>query len=438
LITNAVGDISMNEPSRRDFLKQAGTVGIAGLFGTTIGAGTSSETQSTDFAWSIHERAPPREYEEYTVRRVPEQYETIQAAVDAAQPKDLVLVGPGVYREAVTVFETPQLTIRGTNRNTVILDGELRSNGITATEDGVVVENMTARNYSYNGFFWTGVDGYRGSYLTAYNNGDYGIYAFNSVNGRFDRSYASGHPDSGFYIGQCNPCHALIDSVEAENNALGYSGTNAGGNLLIRDSTWHHNMSGIVPNTLDSEGLAPQRAARIEHNAVYANNNVSAPTKGIGYPTFGTGINVAGGMNNEIVNNDVRSHSNFGIVVQPYLDKNLWVPKRNLVRANHVENSGRADLALGAPAGEGNRFKDNEFSTSRPSNIERDGILADLKRSVGDPWVTLVGAKSYLQTELGPYPSGDWREQPIPPRQPSMPNPERPPREPVGPRRGEH
>ena len=70
---------------------------------------------------------------------------------------------------------------------------------------------MTARNYTGNGFFWTGVDGYRGSYLTAYRNGDYGIYAFDSVNGQFDHSYASGSPDAGFYIGQCFPCDAVID-----------------------------------------------------------------------------------------------------------------------------------------------------------------------------------------------------------------------------------
>src|SRR6266545_4756386 len=36
-------------------------------------------------------------------RRVPQDYRTIQAAVNAASPGDLVLVGPGVYREEVKV-----------------------------------------------------------------------------------------------------------------------------------------------------------------------------------------------------------------------------------------------------------------------------------------------------------------------------------------------
>ena len=57
---------------------------------------------------------------------------------------------------------------------------------------GVAIENMTAVNYTGNGFFWTGVDGYRGSYLTTSRIGFYGIYAFDSVNGQLDHSYASG------------------------------------------------------------------------------------------------------------------------------------------------------------------------------------------------------------------------------------------------------
>ena len=42
----------------------------------------------------------------------------------------------------------------------------------------------------------------------------------------------SGSPDSGFYIGQCNPCHAVITDVVSEYNQLGYSGTNSSGRPL--------------------------------------------------------------------------------------------------------------------------------------------------------------------------------------------------------------
>jgi hypothetical protein len=140
-----------------------------------------------------------------TTLHVPAEYPTIQKAVDAAQPGQIILVAPGIYHEAVRV-KTPGITIRGEDRNQTILDGLFTlPNGIEIEANNVVVENMTARYYAGNGFYWSGEEdadqprsGFRGSYLTAYVNGDYGIYAYNFQNGEFDHSYAAGSPDSGF------------------------------------------------------------------------------------------------------------------------------------------------------------------------------------------------------------------------------------------------
>src|SRR5687768_8898644 len=102
-----------------------------------------------------------------TTRRVPQEYPTIQNAVDAANPGDLVLVDKGVYVESVFVT-TPSVTIRGVDRNEVVLDGQFTfGNGIMVGANAVAIENMTARNFTLNGFYWTGVEGFRGSYLTA-------------------------------------------------------------------------------------------------------------------------------------------------------------------------------------------------------------------------------------------------------------------------------
>jgi len=155
------------------------------------------------------------------VINVPEDHATIQEAVDAAAPGDLILVAPGTYNEAVNVT-TDNLTIRGLDRNEVVLDGKFElDNGIRILgAKGVAVENMTATNYTRNGFFWTGADGYRGSYLTAYRTGDYGVYAFDSVNGQLDHIYAAGSPDAGIYIGQCYPCNAQPCGHRAQQRKL--------------------------------------------------------------------------------------------------------------------------------------------------------------------------------------------------------------------------
>ena len=79
-------------------------------------------------------------------------FSTIQSAVDAAKPGNLILINNGVYNETITVT-TPYLTIRGRDRNNVIIDGEfMRENGINVYDtDGVSVENLSVRNFSLNG-----------------------------------------------------------------------------------------------------------------------------------------------------------------------------------------------------------------------------------------------------------------------------------------------
>ncbi len=212
--------------------------------------------------------------------RVPDDYGTIQEAVDAASTGDLVLVAPGTYEEAVNVT-TDDLTIRGLDRNEVVLEGNFElENGVRILEaDGVVVENMTAQNYTGNGFFWTGVDGFRGSYLTAIRNGDYGLYAFGSRNGVFEHSYGSGSPDAGVYVGQCYPCNTLIDDFVSEYNGLGYSGTNSGGDLWIVNSVFRHNKAGIVPNSGSLRGLRA-RSGRRRSSAI--SSTTTTPTRSTG------------------------------------------------------------------------------------------------------------------------------------------------------------
>ena len=362
--------------------------------------------------------------------RVPQDQATVQAAVDAAAPGDLVLIGPGIYHESVRVL-TPYLTIRGTDRNKVILDGQFHlPNGVHVAEaDGVVVENLTARHYLLNGVYWNSVNGYRASYVSAYANGDYGIYAFNSVWGRFDHDHAAGNPDSGFYIGQCYPCHAVITDVLAEDNAVGYSGTNAGGDLLIVNSEWRSNMGGIVPNTLDSEKLAPQRGATIAGNWVHDNNNADAPAKPLQTVVLGIGIVVAGGLDNVIQGNRVEDHDVYGIAVFPIIDANLWLSGGNRIRDNEVSGSGEADLALGAFGMGGDCASGNKFATSLPGLIELQYACGTDESGTRGPRpgggamaVTNRLLAGFAAVLNGHAPGGDWTAYPDAPEQRSMPD----------------
>ena len=356
-------------------------------------------------------------------------FSNIQDAVDAAIEGDLILINEGVYNESVTVT-TSYLTIRGTNRNKVIIDGEfMRENGIQIYDtDGVTVENLSVRNFSLNGVYWNGAKGFRGSYLTVYNNGDYGVYAFDSTDGVFDNVYASGHPDSGIYIGQCYPCNSLIFNNVVEGNALGYSGTNAGGHLYLFNNIWRDNMSGIVPNTLDSELNPPGRETTIVGNLVIDNNNYEAPTNRFGLVAKGMGIVVPGRVGDVIEKNLVINHNRYGIVASPMLDANLYFSQHVHVKNNVVLDSGYTDLALAGPWGPGNCFEENIYQTSTPpmleqlhncSNLNSSNLLARLPLQ-GDPSGLMMLAGFFADAQTANLDKNLYKEYPWPKEQVTM------------------
>ncbi len=419
--------------------------------GTTEPSSETSETSETGESTETDESGETGETDtsatadEDGVLNVPDEYETIQAAVDAAVPGDLVLVGEGTYNEAVDVASTSDapkenIVIRGVDRNKVVLDGQFElQNGIRVLgTDGVAIENMTAQNYTKNGFFWTtDIEGYRGSYLTAIRNGDYGIYAFGAQDGILEHSYGAGSPDAGIYIGQCYPCNALVDDFTSEYNGLGYSGTNSGGELYIVNSTFRFNRAGVVPNSGSYEGCAPQRETTVVGNLIYSNNQGDTPAIDDAILAQGNGFVTPGGIGNLVERNRIFDHDISGVAIVPYPEENpinaipdppdpecvadaeaapddvvaelpsplLWPAMDNIVRGNVITDSRTADLIIAQAMEDNNRFCDNEHTSSIPADLETlapcDGDLADL----GDEGLAKFAEIAFREGRL---PSGDY------------------------------
>lgn len=363
---------------------------------------------------------------ESEVLLVPEKYPTIQAAVDKAKDGDLVLISPGVYREGVKVNKD-QIVIRGLDRNEVIIDGgDELINGFEVSGDSVAIENLTVKSFRQNGIVFSGalremkedygvygsesnaLDGYRVSYVTSFNNGLYGIYAFASKNGLIEHSYASGHPDSGLYVGQCRPCNVVIRASVAENNAIGYYGTNASTNVWVVESVFRGNRLGIAPNSQEAEMLSPQKGATIAANVVEDNDNPGAPVIPDGF--FGGGIVVGGGLSNLITQNLVRGHSWAGIAVMPMSDV---LPSENRIIENESRENGDDLLFIGQPQDVlKNCFEGNQFSTSTPKMIERS-LPCGAESKISE-------AIKYAMPVAPPGPN--YRTMPTPAAQRSMPN----------------
>jgi hypothetical protein len=224
----------------------------------------------------------------------------------------------------------------------------------------------------------------------------------------FEYSYASGHPDSGFYVGQCRPCNAVLRGLIAERNAIGYYGTNASGDVWIVESEFRRNRLGIAPNSQDAERLAPQEDTWVVGNLVVENDDPDTPEIPMGF--FGAGIAVGGGTSNTILRNRVEGHDGAGIIVLPL---GTYEPLGNTIRDNVLDGN-RIDLVLrlGTTPPGTNCFAGNRFTTSDPDRIET------LLPCDGPMTVWTPGA--YVPPDAPP--GRDVRSMPLPPAQPSMPD----------------
>jgi hypothetical protein len=419
-------------------------------------------------------------------------FKTIQAAVDASHRGDWVLISPGTYDEEVKVVK-PHLGIwiRGMDRNSVIIDGQHKplpggSNGIEVFKtSNVWIENLTVRNFDRasaagpggNEIWWNGGEGsnrigakgWYGRYLTAYDdglNGGYGIFTNNETTGEWENIYASGFNDSGMYLGACVDCKALINKAVMENNALGYSGSNSGGHLIIENSIFRRNTDGIAPNSENpGDGPPPQNGAcgpnrpyrpgheklptfsstEIERctifrdNLVEENNNLNAPDNpSTSASPWGAGIELPGSYADLVEHNLIKNNPTNGVLGFEY--PNPFPPQENTIffqlagnriSDNTFEGNGTAGgayagdvLMQGGFFGEGstnNCLSGNKFTAATyPANIEETwGCQNTTTPNPNNGFSSLEYLLELQAASEGRTPEA----QPVPPAQPTMPNP---------------
>jgi len=326
-------------------------------------------------------------------------YSTIQAAVDAAQPGDWILVWPGDYREqgrgdpahpAGVLITTPGVFLRGMDRNLVVVDGTKsgpecssaaadqnvdgsgRDGVVVWKTDGTWLENFTVCNFLTspagshgNQIWWNGGDGsgqigmhsYWGDDLTATSTyatidashpegganprGEYGIFSSNvgdgssQYSGFMNHSYANNMGDAAFYIGACPNCSQVLENSRGENSALGFSGTNAGGNLIIRNTEFDQNKTGLTANSQNNDdqpspqdGSCPTGSSPpvdgatgctiFENNRIHDNNNPNVPGVGEGLSggaPIGTGVVLAGTRFITLSHNRIHNNDAWGALV---------------------------------------------------------------------------------------------------------------------------
>lgn len=371
---------------------------------------------------------------------------------DLTHPVSAAMANSGGF--GGVLIRTPGLHIRGMNRNSVIIDGDSSSapepcdpdaqyqqygapasggqgigrNGIVAYKaNDVWIENMTVCNFlggtgsaGYE-IWWDGgegsgkigLTGYWGSYLTATStffsanenvDATYGIFANSSAGpGSWNQVYASNMNDSGAYIGACQQvCDATINHAWFEYDALGYSGTNSGGSIVIENSQFDHNQDGLDTNTqVNGDPPPPQNGDCPDgktspithtrscwvfiHNYVHDNNNADVPAAGSAAAgPVGTGMTLSGGRNDTVMDNTFENNGAWGFLFVPYPDTGAPYEGKPCSYWGGVEDT--TALHLGCILDpEGDALRDNTFIHDGFFGNPTNGDYGELTLDKGQP-----------------------------------------------------
>ena len=220
---------------------------------------------------------------------VPDDYATIQQAVDNATAGDTIIVRDGTYYENVDIYK--RLTIRSENGSANCV--------VHAANSNDYVFNVSANNVTIKGFTVTGATGF----------GKAGIYLYKSNNCRIENVNASNNYDGIELSSSSN--NTIANNTVLDNwwdgILLKYSGNNILANNIVLDNYHgiHLKYSGnsTIANNTASNGYDGIRLYYSDNNTI-ANNTASNNWDGI-YLEYSS--------SNIIANNNISSNNDDGI-----------------------------------------------------------------------------------------------------------------------------
>jgi parallel beta-helix repeat protein len=243
---------------------------------------------------------------------------TIQAAVDAADPGDTVLVPAGTYPETVAVTE-PGITIRG-SRGAVLDGGGLLQLGIRVRSldgsrlDGFTLDGLTIRGYTRSGSQVSGVDNFRLTGTRYVDNPLYGLFPVRCSHGRVDHNQVSGSFDSGVYVGQCTD--VLVDHNIAHDNTIGLE-IELSSRIVVEDNVSTSNAIGAMVQISPLRPVKVTDDVLVRSNVLSGNNQPNTITDGslLGQLPGGVGVVNVAGDHVRILDNVVSGNRSAGIGV---------------------------------------------------------------------------------------------------------------------------
>jgi len=219
---------------------------------------------------------------------VPDDYSTIQAAIDAASLGDTVFVRTGTYVENVVVNKNVSLV--GENVATTIIDGGGSGTVVNITANGVQVTSFTIRNSGPKGWVNAGIRLEGASYCSIYGNNitantGYGIWLsyssdYNNIYGNnitandLDGIYLSFSRQNNIYENEIknNRYGVGLSSSSNYNSISGNIMTGNGRGFFVSSSNYNNISGNTITNSVDGIRLEGSSSNSINRNNITAND----------------------------------------------------------------------------------------------------------------------------------------------------------------------
>lgn len=321
--------------------------------------------------------------------------QSIQRAIDRADPGDTVLVKPGVFRESLFIDKRLTLQGSGSDREGTVLEpparrgaspcnspGDVQGVCVLGKVDqefnllervrGVTVTGLFITRFSGSGVLAFGTGGLDVTDVRASRNGGYGIAGFDGKRAEFTDDVTNRNHEAGLYMGDSRNSGSLIADSTAGGNQIGVfmrdsTGFVAEGNVLRR------NCSGVIVLATSPRASGDHE---VVHNKVRRNNKACAAEEEAP-PLSGVGILLAGVDDVNVEKNAVLRNRpsgdsvlSGGVLVVSSPDNPRVTPDGNRVTKNVVLRNRPVDL-LWDETGRDNVFKRNKCRTSDPAGLCR-------------------------------------------------------------------